>query len=436
MTAPADRPLDVLVIGGGQAGLVMGYQLAQRGQRFLILDAGAEIGAAWRSRWDSLVLFTPAQYDNLPGLPFPAAPDTYPGKDDVANYLQNYAAAFDLPVRLNTTVTSLSKTDGGYVAERGRRHGRGSAGGGRHRTVPRPVHPSDRRPARPRCLPGPQRPVPKPRADSHRAGCWWSAPRTPAAKSRRSSPRTHQVELSAGARIPTIPQRPLGRDVWWWASGAAAGPGHRRLPTRASGWPDGTNGSESAPGTWPDTTTCGSGRGPSPPPAGPSASPTAPRPTFDAVVWATGYTTNHSWIDIPEATDRHGHLVQKRGVTPSPGLYTLGLTWQHTRGSALLGWVGADAAYLADQITSRDATQQRAEGPPTARTRRRHRHAGLAVRDGPMSLTTPRRLGIRSGCAASPASCAGWRSTRTAPQVRPSSGDGSMRCWTLINGEH
>jgi putative flavoprotein involved in K+ transport len=73
---------------------------------------------------------------------------------------------------------------------------------------------------------------------------------------------------------------------------------------------------------------------------------------FDAVVWATGYTTDHSWIEVPEATDRHGRLVHKRGVTPSPGLYTLGLAWQHTRGSALLGWVGADAAYLADRITA------------------------------------------------------------------------------------
>ena len=123
MTAPADGPLDVLVIGGGQAGLVMGYQLAQRGQRFLIVDAGAQIGAAWRSRWDSLVLFTPAQYDNLPGLPFPAAPDTYPGKDDVANYLQNYAAAFDLPVRLNTTVTSLTQDRRRVCRPGGGRHG-------------------------------------------------------------------------------------------------------------------------------------------------------------------------------------------------------------------------------------------------------------------------------------------------------------------------
>jgi putative flavoprotein involved in K+ transport len=62
-----------------------------------------------------LVLFTPAQYDNLPGMPFPAAPDTYPGKDDVANYLQDYVAAFDLPVRLNTTVTSLSNGEGVFA---------------------------------------------------------------------------------------------------------------------------------------------------------------------------------------------------------------------------------------------------------------------------------------------------------------------------------
>ena len=71
--------------------------------------------------------------------------------------------------------------------------------------------------------------------------------------------------------------------------------------------------------------------------------------------------------DVPEATDTHGRLMQKRGVTPSPGLYTLGLTWQHTRGSALLGWVGADAAYLAEHIARGNEAQQRAEGHPTAR---------------------------------------------------------------------
>jgi putative flavoprotein involved in K+ transport len=117
--APATPALDVLVIGGGQAGLAMGYLLAQRRLCFEIVDAAAEVGAVWRARWDSLRAFTPAQYDNLPGLAFPAAPDTYPGKDDVADYLQSYAARFELPVRPGTRVTSLTRSNGVYVARAG-----------------------------------------------------------------------------------------------------------------------------------------------------------------------------------------------------------------------------------------------------------------------------------------------------------------------------
>jgi putative flavoprotein involved in K+ transport len=79
MTQPGldNEPLDVLVIGGGQAGLVMGFHLPQRGQRFKIVDAGASVGQTWRLRWDSLKLFTAAQYDNLPGMTFPASHDSY-----------------------------------------------------------------------------------------------------------------------------------------------------------------------------------------------------------------------------------------------------------------------------------------------------------------------------------------------------------------------
>jgi putative flavoprotein involved in K+ transport len=116
---PGGPPLDVLVIGGGQAGLVMGYHLAGRGLSVQIVDAGAEVGHVWRSRWDSLRLFTAGRHDNLPGLPFPAAPDAYPGKDAVADYLQAYAARFELPVRPGMRVTSLTRGDGGYVARAG-----------------------------------------------------------------------------------------------------------------------------------------------------------------------------------------------------------------------------------------------------------------------------------------------------------------------------
>src|SRR6185436_19914052 len=102
---------DVVVIGAGQAGLAIGHGLARAGRRFLIVDGADAIGAAWRIRWDSLVLFTPRRFDSLPGLAFPGDPDSYPTRDEVIAYLEQYAAAFELPVRLASAVRSLD-TDG------------------------------------------------------------------------------------------------------------------------------------------------------------------------------------------------------------------------------------------------------------------------------------------------------------------------------------
>jgi putative flavoprotein involved in K+ transport len=108
-----DRLLDVVVVGGSQAGLAMAWHLARQGLRFVVLEAAPEVGHVWRSRWDSLRLFTPAQYDALPGMAFPAPADTYPTKDPVADYLQAYVAAFDLPVRLHAEVTELRRLENG-----------------------------------------------------------------------------------------------------------------------------------------------------------------------------------------------------------------------------------------------------------------------------------------------------------------------------------
>ena len=95
------------MIGGGQAGLAIGYFLAQQGRDFTILEAAAEPAAAWRERWDSLELFTPARYDALPGLAFPGDPDRYPASDEVVAYLTDYARRFDLPVELGSRVRSI-----------------------------------------------------------------------------------------------------------------------------------------------------------------------------------------------------------------------------------------------------------------------------------------------------------------------------------------
>ena len=108
-TFPTDDCLDVLVIGAGQSGLAIAWHLKQQNRRFLVVDAAPELGHAWRSRWDSLRLFSPSQYDGLPGMPFPGPADTYPGKDDVADYLARYAARFDLPVLLGCPVTRLQR---------------------------------------------------------------------------------------------------------------------------------------------------------------------------------------------------------------------------------------------------------------------------------------------------------------------------------------
>jgi putative flavoprotein involved in K+ transport len=346
MTSPV-APLDVLIIGAGQAGLAMGQQLARRGQRVEIVDAGAEVGGAWRSRWDSLRLFTAARFDSLPGLPFPADPDSYPGKDAVADYLQEYASTFGLPVRLHTPVTALTRNNGGYLAKAGDQEIEARqvvvATGPFHLPFVPPVadgldpavhqlHSTDYR--RPAALPSGRTLV----VGAANTGCQIAA----------ELAVTRDVDLSVGRRLPTIPQRPLGRDIWWWATllrldrvtadtrlgkrlagrdqNIGAGPrqlAHNRVRLRPRAVTASGKTVRFADGATAE---------------------------YDVLVWATGFTTDHTWIDVPGLTDEGGRVRHRRGVTEAPGLYLLGQTWQHTRGSALLGWVGNDAAYLADQI--------------------------------------------------------------------------------------
>ena len=113
--------IETVVIGGGQAGLAVGHHLARRGRPFLILDANQRVGDAWRQRWDSLRLFTPARYNALAGMPFPTPAHSFPTKDQVADYLEAYATQFRLPVRTGIRVDRLFRDDGGFVVNGGDR---------------------------------------------------------------------------------------------------------------------------------------------------------------------------------------------------------------------------------------------------------------------------------------------------------------------------
>lgn len=122
MSRSDTQHVDTLIIGAGQAGLSVGYHLSRLGRSFLIVDAKARIGDAWRERWDSLRLFTPAKYDGLDGMPFPAPPYSFPTKDDMADYLEAYAARFRLPVRTGTRIERLTRGDDGrFLALSGKR---------------------------------------------------------------------------------------------------------------------------------------------------------------------------------------------------------------------------------------------------------------------------------------------------------------------------
>lgn len=341
-------PLDVLVIGAGQAGLAMGHQLTRRRTRFLIVDAAAEIGHSWRRRWDSLRLFSPAEYDGLPGLPFPAPAGSHPGKDEVADYLRTYAAHFDLPVRLSSPVTALHRSDGLFAASL-------PSGPVQARRVVVATGPFQR-PFVP-ALAGDLRIPPLHSADYRNPAQIGSGKPVLVAGAANSGLQiaaelaaTHPVTVAAGSRSPELPQRLLGRDLFRWLDGVGffRVPADGRIGRRLRARGDIVIGTRSADlrrdgvafrprltGFVGDTASFADGS----------------TGEFGAVIWATGYRPDHSWLHVPGVVV-DGKVRHRAGVTEVPGLYFLGLPWQTGRGSALLGFVGRDAEALAGRIAT------------------------------------------------------------------------------------
>lgn len=342
------RQVDVIVIGAGQAGLAMGRMLQQAGREFLILDAAKNVGSAWRTRWDSLRLFTPARYSALPGMPFPADPDHYATKDEVAEYLEAYARAFSLPLGLDEGVRSVHSfgaarhtvtTD---YARYQARHVVIATGG--YSTPSIPAFAQTLSPAVHQLHSTQYRtPAQIPDGPVLVIGAGNTGVQLAAELS-----RTHEVTLASSSRIHRLPRRLLGRSVFEWLqmSGSmdatatsllgryirsrvvivgatpkeiARRQGVRLVPriVRAEG-----NALRAADGTRLEPRT---------------------------VLWATGFKPSYPWLHAP-VLDTAGRPIHTRGITAVPGISFLGLPWQSTRGSSLIGWVARDAEYIARHI--------------------------------------------------------------------------------------
>jgi putative flavoprotein involved in K+ transport len=350
----SDGSYDVLVIGAGQTGLTVGYYLQQAGLRFLIVDAAEQVGSAWARRWESLVLFTPRRYNAMPGLPFDGEPDEEPTRGEVIDYLRRYATELDLPVDPNSRVTTLDHREGRYAAE-----------------LPARTILADQ-------VIVATGPFQQPRIPPFAASVASDVYQTHSAGYRRPSDlppgrvvvvgggntgyqiaeelaADHEVVLAVGSRQTPLPLRLLGRQIFWWLTklGVLGISVESRLGRRLSD-------RETLIGSSPRRA---KGFGITLKARAVDASGRTVRfadgtkTDADAIIWATGYESDYSWIRVP-VVDEGGRVRHHRGVTDQPGLYFLGLQWQYTRGSALLGFGSDDAKYIAQQITAHRQANQ------------------------------------------------------------------------------
>jgi len=343
-----------IIIGVGQAGMAAGYYLQKTGEDFLIVDSAKRVGDSWRKRWDTLRLFTPSQYDGLPGFPYPAARDTFPSKDEIADYLENYAAKFSLPVRLNEKVIRLKRIPSGFEI-----------------TTTKRILKADIVIVATGTNPFPK--IPEFAGDLDRSifqihSSEYSNPDSlPPGNVLVVGAGTSGVEIALElvrtrntmlAGVPTfhIPDpifRYAGRVYWWFVShiltvrtpigrkarkGILKGGGPLIRVSAKDLIPAGVEHVSRVAGVEKGFPKLQDGR----------------VLNVSSLVWATGYRPDFSWIE-PDITDKeNGWPVTKKGVSERvPGLYFMGMIFQYGLTSGLVGGVGRDAAYIVKKIQHR-----------------------------------------------------------------------------------
>jgi putative flavoprotein involved in K+ transport len=356
---------ETIIVGGGQAGLSVGYHLKEADRPFVILDGNARIGDSWRTRWDSLRLYSPAVRDGLPGMPFPAPRTAYPTKDEMGDYLEAYAARFELPVRSSAAVETLTQDNGRYVVTTG--DGRRfeadnvvvATGVFQKPYVPEfardldpgitQLHSNDYRNLS-QLQDGPVLVVGASHSGSdvaHEAAASHEVilsgkdnGQIPAPIESRRGRLGFRFLLFVGTHVLNV-DTPMGRKM---RPEIRHGGGpllrYRKKDLRAAGVERVL------------ARTVGVERG---------------LPVLDdgrvvdvrSVVWCTGFRPDFGWIGLPFEVGDDGYPVQYRGATSTPGLYFAGLPFLHSFASMLIAGAGRDAERVARHIVEERAAELR-----------------------------------------------------------------------------
>jgi putative flavoprotein involved in K+ transport len=356
---PEAEFFDTVIIGGGQAGLTAGYYLAKQDRPFVIVDANERIGDAWRKRWDSLRLFTPACFSSLPGLSLQAPAWSFPTKDELADYLEAYAERFELPVRTGISVDALSKANGRFVVSAGESRFEAEnvvVATGAHRIPKVPVFAPEldprivqlhsceyRNPSQLQeggvLLVGAGNSGAEIALELSRTrSCWLAGPNTGQIPVRHGTIAAHlgfRVFRFAGHRVLKVDTR-LGRKL----GPKLVSKCDPLIRTRLN-----------------DLSAAGVERAPRVVGVRDGLPVLEDDRVLDVanVIWCTGFRTDFGWIDLPVFGD-DGQPLHYRGVVePEPGLYFLGLVFLYSFSSDVLPSRGRDAEYIAKHIAARRA---------------------------------------------------------------------------------
>jgi len=355
--APEPESVPVLVIGAGQAGLSVGYHLARLGVRFRILDGAERVGDSWRRRWDSLLLFSAARFDGLDGMPFPAPRESFPTKDEMADYLQAYARRFQLPVELGVKVQRVARHGSGFRIVAGQRSYQAEQVVVAMANYQRPRIPGFARELDPgiRQLDPVRYRNPAQLRDG--AVLVVGAGNSGAEISLDLARAGYKVYLS-GRDVPALPFRHGGRVARVVMPFLFNVVFHRLLTMSTPIGRKASQGGRTTPlirTTMKHVRAAGVGR--------------VPRTTgvrdgmpeledgrvlpVQNVVWCTGFDPGFSWVeDVP--LDAHGEPRQVRGEAQGmPGLYFVGLHFLYAMSSSMIHGLGRDAQFVAERIAAR-----------------------------------------------------------------------------------